>query len=161
MVKTLCQTMEQPASLSLIVPLAMRRVQVRRLQQVTIMPRFISRPLLQPTLPSPPTCLARCCSLDLIRRLYFPARYSLNNFLLTLRSSTHWGCIRTMSLAGLLGALYVYMTLCMHLAFPRSLLFILLLFPLPPSLGCRLPSQTVSLQSVAGEVLGQLGGRVL
>ena len=46
----------------------------------------------------------------------------------------------------------------MHLAFPRTLLFILLLFPLPPFLGCRLPSQTVALQSVAGGVLGQLGG---
>ena len=46
----------------------------------------------------------------------------------------------------------------MHLAFPRTLLFILLLFPLPPSLGCRLPSQTVALQSIAGGVLGQLGG---
>ena len=62
-----------------------------------------------------------------------------------------------MSIAGLLGALYVYMT--MHaFGFSRSLLFILLLFPLPPSLGCRLPRQTVALQSVAGEVLGQLGG---
>ena len=49
----------------------------------------------------------------------------------------------------------------MRLAFPRSLLLILLLFPLPPSLGWRLPSQTVALQSVAGEVLGQLGGQVL
>ena len=38
------------------------------------------------------------------------------------------------------------------------LLFVLLLFPLPPSLGCRLPSPTVDLQSVAGGVLGQLGG---
>ena len=47
----------------------------------------------------------------------------------------------------------------MRLAFPCSLLFILLLFPLPPSLGCRLPSQAVALQSVAGEVLGQLGGK--
>ena len=46
----------------------------------------------------------------------------------------------------------------MHLAFPRTLLFVLLLFPLPPSLGCRLPSQTVALQFVAGGVLGQLGG---
>ena len=65
-----------------------------------------------------------------------------------------------MSIAGLLEALYVYMT--MHVfGFSLSLLFILLLFPLPPSLGCRLPSQTVALQSVAGEVLGQLGGQVL
>ena len=63
-----------------------------------------------------------------------------------------------MSIAGLLGALYVYMTYACVLAFPRSLLFILLLFPLPPSLGCRLPSPTVALQSVAGGVLGQLGG---
>ena len=38
------------------------------------------------------------------------------------------------------------------------LLFVLVLFHLPPSLGCRLPSPTVALQSVAGGVLGQLGG---
>ena len=38
------------------------------------------------------------------------------------------------------------------------LLFVLLLFPLPPSLGCRLPSPTVALDSVAGGVLGPLGG---
>ena len=31
-------------------------------------------------------------------------------------------------------------------------------FPLPPSLGCRLPSQTVALQSVAGECLADWGG---
>ena len=49
----------------------------------------------------------------------------------------------------------------MHLAFPRTLLFILLLFPLPPSLGRRLPSRTVALQSVAVEGLGRLGGQVL
>ena len=48
--------------------------------------------------------------------------------------------------------------LCMHLAFPCALLFVLLLFPLPPSLGCRLPSQTVALQSVAGECLADWGG---
>ena len=61
-----------------------------------------------------------------------------------------------MSIAGLLGAFICIYNLCMHLAFPRTLLFILLLFPLPPSLGCRLPSQTVALQSAAGGVLGQL-----
>ena len=66
-----------------------------------------------------------------------------------------------MLMASLLGALYVYITYACILAFPCSLLFILLLFPLPPSLGCRLPSQTVALQSVAGDVLGQLGGQVL
>ena len=66
-----------------------------------------------------------------------------------------------MLIAGLLEAFICIYNLCMHLAFPRTLLFILLLFPLPPSLGCRLPSQTVALQSVAGEVLGQLGGQVL
>ena len=31
-------------------------------------------------------------------------------------------------------------------------------FPLPPSLGCRFPSQTVALQSVAGEYLADWGG---
>ena len=65
-----------------------------------------------------------------------------------------------MSIAGLLGALCIY-DLCMRLAFPHTLLLILLLFPLPPSLGCRLPSRTAALQSVAGEVLGQLGEQVL
>ena len=50
----------------------------------------------------------------------------------------------------------------MHvLGFRLYLLFILWLFPLPPFLGRRLPSQTAALQSVAGEVLGQLGGQVL
>ena len=50
----------------------------------------------------------------------------------------------------------------MHVfGFPLFLLFILWLFPLPPSLGRRLPSRTAALQSVAGEVLGRLGGQVL
>ena len=31
-------------------------------------------------------------------------------------------------------------------------------FPLPPSLGCHLPSQTVALQSVAEECLADWGG---
>ena len=31
-------------------------------------------------------------------------------------------------------------------------------FPLPPSLGCRLPSQTVVLQTAAGECLADWGG---
>ena len=65
-----------------------------------------------------------------------------------------------MSVAGLLAALCIYMTYAFGLSF-YFLLFVLLLFPLPPSLGCRLPSQTVALHSVAGEVLGQLGGQVL
>ena len=44
----------------------------------------------------------------------------------------------------------------MHVfGFPLFLLFILWLFPLPPSLGHRLPSRTAALQSVAGEVLGR------
>ena len=62
--------------------------------------------------------------------------------------------------AGLLKALCV--NIIMHVfGFPLFLLFILWLFPLPPSLGCRLHSQTVALQSVAEKVLGQLGGQVL
>ena len=61
---------------------------------------------------------------------------------------------------GLLKAFCV--NIIMHVfGFPLFLLFILWLFPLPPSLGRRLPSRTAALQSVAGEVLGQLGGQVL
>ena len=62
--------------------------------------------------------------------------------------------------AGLLKAFRV--NIIMHVpGFPLFLLFILWLFPLPPSLGRRLPSRTAALQSVAGEVLGRLGGQVL
>ena len=64
-----------------------------------------------------------------------------------------------MLMASLLGALYVYMTYACIWPFLVLLLFVLLLFPLPPSLGCRLPSQTVALQSVAGGVPGRLGGK--
>ena len=50
----------------------------------------------------------------------------------------------------------------MHVfGFRLCLLFILCLFPLPPSLGRRLPSRTAAMQSVAGEGLGRLGGQVL
>ena len=50
----------------------------------------------------------------------------------------------------------------MHvLGFRLYLLFILWLFPLPPSVGRRLPSRIAALQSVAGEGLGRLGGQVL
>ena len=62
-----------------------------------------------------------------------------------------------MSVAGLLAALCIYMTYAFGLSL-YFLLFVLLLFPLPPSLGCRLPSQTVALQSVAGECLADWGG---
>ena len=55
MVKTPCQMVEQPASLSLTVPPATRRVRAHRLQPAMIKPRLASRPLLQPALPSPPT----------------------------------------------------------------------------------------------------------
>ena len=61
---------------------------------------------------------------------------------------------------GLLKALCV--NIIMHVfGFPLFLLFILWLFPLPPSLGRRLPSRTAALQSVAGEVLGRLGRQLL
>ena len=44
----------------------------------------------------------------------------------------------------------------MHVfGFRLCLLFILWLFPLPPSLGRRLPSRTAALQSAAGEGLGR------
>ena len=99
-------------------------------------------------------------SLSLICRLRFPVYCSLNNILLSLRSSTHWGCIQTMLNAGLPKAFCV--NIIMHVfGFPLFLLFILWLFPLPPSHGCRLPSRIAALQFVAGEVLGRLGGRVL
>ena len=46
----------------------------------------------------------------------------------------------------------------MHVfGFRLCLLFILWLFPLPPSLGRRLPSRTAALQSMAGEGLGRFG----
>ena len=61
-----------------------------------------------------------------------------------------------MSVAACWG-LYVYITYAFGLSLYFSF-FVLLLFPLPPSLGCRLPSQTVALQSVAGGVPGRLGG---
>ena len=61
-----------------------------------------------------------------------------------------------MSVAGLLAA-FMYITYAIGLSL-YFLLFVLLLFPLPPSLGCRLPSQTVALQSVAGECLADWGG---
>ena len=57
--KTLSRPVKRPASLSLIVPPATRRVLARPLREAVIMPRFASRPLLQPALPSPPTCPAR------------------------------------------------------------------------------------------------------
>ena len=65
------------------------------------------------------------------------------------------GVFELMSVAGLLAALCIY-NLCIW-SFLVLLLFVLLLFPLPPSLGCRLPSQTVALQFVAGGVPGRLG----
>ena len=40
----------------------------------------------------------------------FLSCYFWNNTLLSLHNSTHRGCIRTMLIAGLLGALYVYIT---------------------------------------------------
>ena len=57
--KTLSRLVKWAASLSLIVPPATRRAQARLLWEEVIMPRFASRPLLQPALPSPPTCPTR------------------------------------------------------------------------------------------------------
>ena len=65
-----------------------------------------------------------------------------------------------MLIAGLLGALYVDMIMhvfgfSLFFAFHPSTVSFAALPWLPP------PSRTVALQSVAGEVLGQLGGQVL
>ena len=57
--KTSSQPVEEPASLSLTVPPTTRRAQARLLREAVIMPRFASRPLLQPALSSPPTCPTR------------------------------------------------------------------------------------------------------
>ena len=74
-VKTPCQMVEQPASLSLIVPLAMRRVRAHRLKPAMIKPRLASRRcrLHRPArLP--------CCALSLICCLYFPVLLLLEQY---------------------------------------------------------------------------------
>ena len=91
MVKTLCQTVEQPASLSLIVPPATWRVRACRLQPVMIKPRLASRPLLQPALPSPLTCPARLLHLWPDPPSLLSCLLLFEKYLLSLRSSTHWG----------------------------------------------------------------------
>ena len=82
--------------------------------------------------------------------------YSLEQCLVKFAQFHTLGVFELMSVAGLLAALCIYMTYAFGLSL-YFLLFVLLLFPLPPSLGCRLPSQTVALQSVAGGVPGRLG----
>ena len=79
---TSSRPVEQPASLSLTVPPATRRAQEHLLREAVIMPRFASRPLLQPALPSPPTCPTRQ-SLPWLNpsSLFFPACCLLNNFI--------------------------------------------------------------------------------
>ena len=97
------------------------------------------------------------CSLGLTRRLYFPARYSLNGFLLTLRSSTHWGCIQTLSNAGLSKAFCV--NIIMHvLGFHSYLLFIFWLFSFA-ALPWSPPSQPDSCSAVCGRVRNWPSGR--
>ena len=85
-VKTLSRLVKQAANLSLIVPPATRRVLARPLREAVIMPRFASRPLLQPALPSPPTCPARQSLRRLnLPSLFFPACCLLNNFIKLLQ----------------------------------------------------------------------------
>ena len=80
--KTLSRLVKQAANLSLIVPPATRRVLARPLREAVIMPRFASWPLLQPALPSPPTCLTRQSLPWLsLPSLFFPACCLLNNFI--------------------------------------------------------------------------------
>ena len=139
MAKILRQMVEQPGSLSLIVPPATRRVQTRRLPQVMTKPRLASRPLLQPALPSPLTCLARLLHLWPDPPSLLSCLLLFEQYLLNLRSSTHWGCIQTMSNAGLSKAFCV--NIIMHvLGFRLYLLFILWLFPLPHSLVAAFPA---------------------
>ena len=139
MVKTPCQTVEKPASLSLIVPPATRRVRARRLQPVMIKPRLASRPLLQLALPSPPTSPARLLRPSSDPPPLLSCLLLFEQYLLNLRSSTHWGCIQTMLNAGLSKAFCV--NIIMHvLGFRLYLLFILWLFPLPPSLVAAFPA---------------------
>ena len=148
MVKTPCQTVEQPASLSLIVPPATRRVRARRLQPVMIKPRLASRPLLQPALPSPLTCLARLLHLWPDPPPLLSCLLLFEQYLLSLRSSTHWGCIQTMLNAGLSKAFCV--NIIMHvLGFRLYLLFILLAVSFA-ALPWSPPSQPDSCSAVCG-----------
>ena len=152
-VKTSSRLVEQPASLT--APPALRCVRVRLLLREAVKPGPARRPLLQlasclhrPTRPS------RLCLLSFVSCLVTLEQC----FWLSLRSSIHWVYSNVILLPAF-RRLYVY-KLC-NRSFLVLLLFVLLLFPLPPSLGCRLPSPTVALQSVAGGVLGQLGGSTL
>ena len=148
MVKTPCQTVEQPASLSLIVPLATRRVRARRLQPVMIKPRLASRPLLQPALSSPLTFLACLLHLWPDPPPLLSCLLLFEHYLLSLRSSTHWGCIQTMLNAGLLKAFCV--NIIMHvLGFRLYLLFILLAVSFA-ALPWSPPSQPDSCSAVCG-----------
>ena len=125
MVKTPCQTVEQPASLSLIVPPATRRVRARRLQPVMIKPRLASRPLLQLALPSPLTCLARLLHLWPDPPPLLSCLLLFEQYLLSLRSSTHW-VYSNLILLPAFRRLYVY-KLC-NRSFLVLSLFVLLLF---------------------------------
>ena len=133
MVKTPCRTVEQPASLSLIVPPATRQVRARRLRPVMIKPRLASRPLLQPALPSPLTFLACLLHLWPDPPPLLSCLLLFEQYLLSLRSSTHLGCIQTMLNAGLSRDFCVNIIMPV-LGFRLYLLFILWLFPLPPFL---------------------------
>ena len=121
----------QMASPSPTVPLATRRVLARPLREVVIMPRFASRPLLQPALPSPPTCPTRQ-SLPWLNlpSLFFPACCLLNNFIKLAQFhplGVYSNYVECWPFEGLLCKYY-----CVF-GFHSCMLFILRLFPLPPS----------------------------
>ena len=134
--KTPSRLVEQPASLSLTAPPAPRRTRVHRLPLVVTKPRPARRPLLQPARPPSPTSSASM-SRPSPPFFSFPVLLLLNNVWLSLHNSTHWGCIRTMSIAGPLGALYVYMTMqvfgfSLFFAFHPSVVSFAALHWLPP-----------------------------
>ena len=145
--KTSCQTVERPASLSLIVPPATRRVLARPLREAVIMPRFASRPLLQPALPSPPTCPTRQ-SLPWLNlpSLFFPACCLLNNFIKLAQFhplGVYSNYVECWPFEGLLCKYYA----CVWLPFMSTfypLAFSFAAFPWPP------PSQPDSCSAVCG-----------
>ena len=129
--KTLSRPVKRPAGLSLIVPPATRRVLAHPLREAVIMPRFASRPLLQSALPSPPTCPTRQSLPWLsLPSLFFPACCLLNNFIKLAQFhplGVYSNYVECWPFEGLLCKYY-----CVF-GFHSCMLFILRLFPLPPS----------------------------
>ena len=105
--KTPSRLVEQPASLSLTAPPALRRARVRLLPQVVVKPGPASRPLLQPARPPSPTSSASAARLSLSSFVSLSS-YFWNNVWLSLHNSTHW----------------VYSNLCLLLACWRLYVYI-------------------------------------